>query len=231
MSKNLSSTTLSVTAAAAMLTDHAAVSFFKDSALYFPMRAVGRLSFPIFLFLIAQGIQHTSSKPRYLARLAVFAALSELPFDMLFYRTAFYPQHQNTIFTLLICAAALMLLKRYEGSPQLAMMCLAACSVLAQMLRVDGGSMAVLLAVFLSCNSALEKAAALLVYSLLNNFLAGYDIVTGMYIWNMAALFFILRYNGKRGGESCPQMIRKWGFYLLYPLHLTIFATIVYFRG
>lgn len=231
MKKNLSSTALSVVAAAAMLADHAAVAFLNGSALYSPMRAIGRISFPIFLFLIAQGIEHTSSKPRYLARLVVFAAVSELPFDILFYRTIFYPRHQNTIFTLFICAVALMLLKRYEQAPELAMACLTVCALFAQLLRVDGGSMAVLLAVLLSRDSAWEKVGALLAFSLLNNCLEGYNILTGHYIWNMASLVFILCYNEKRGGESCPRQIRKWGFYLLYPLHLMLFSTIVYFKS
>ncbi|MBP0980785.1 MAG: hypothetical protein J5968_01150, partial [Oscillospiraceae bacterium] len=48
-------------------------------------------------------------------------------------------------------------------------------------------------------------------------------------IWNMAALPLILCYNGKRGGENCPKPIRKWGFYIFYPLHLAALATIVRF--
>lgn len=229
MKKCLSSTALSLIAASAMLADHAAAVFLSDSAVYSPMRAIGRITFPIFLFLLIEGVEHTSSKPRYLARLAVFAVISELPFDLLFYKTAFYPQHQNTMFTLLICAAMLMLRKRFENEPILVFASFAACAVLADIMRVDGGSMAVLLALVFGCGKNFERAGALLLFSLINNLFAGYNILTGLYIWNMAALPLILCYNGKRGGENCPKPIRKWGFYAFYSLHLAAFATIVRF--
>lgn len=230
MKKCLPSTVLSLIAAATMLADHAAVAFLSDSAAYSPMRAIGRITFPIFLFLLVQGVEHTSSKPHYLVRLAVFAIISELPFNWLFYNTAFYPQHQNTMFTLLICAAMLILLKRFENEPISAFAAFAACAVLADVLRVDGGSMAVLLALVFGCGKSLERAGALLIFSLANNLFAGHNMLTGLYIWNMAALPLIFCHNGERGGDDLPKSLRKWFFYAFYPIHMAALATIVIFR-
>ena len=46
------------------------------------LRAVGRLAFPLFAFLIANGFRHTHSVPKYALRLFVFALISEVPYDL-----------------------------------------------------------------------------------------------------------------------------------------------------
>lgn len=48
------------------------------------LRVVGRLSFPLFAFLLANGYRHTRSVPRYAIRLFLFALISEIPYDLCF---------------------------------------------------------------------------------------------------------------------------------------------------
>ena len=43
---------------------------------------LGRIAFPIFIFLLVEGYFHTSTKWRYLVTLLVFGVISEVPFDM-----------------------------------------------------------------------------------------------------------------------------------------------------
>lgn len=49
------------------------------------LRIIGRLSFPIYCFLIAVGATHTRSKFRYLLRLLMFAFVSEIPYQFALY--------------------------------------------------------------------------------------------------------------------------------------------------
>lgn len=65
-------------------------------------RAVGRMAFVLFAYLIVEGFVHTRSKPKYLLRLTLLALVSEVPFDLAFSGQIIDNTGQNTIFTLSI---------------------------------------------------------------------------------------------------------------------------------
>ena len=70
---------LKVIALASMIIDHMGAVF--PEYFGFEFRIIGRLAFPIFVYLIAEGFRHTKRPEKFLARLAVFAIISEPPFD------------------------------------------------------------------------------------------------------------------------------------------------------
>ena len=72
---------LKTVAVFSMLCDHTAFLLSEDLWLYDCMRAVGRLSFVLFSFVLAQGFLTTHNVKKYIARLFFFAILSEIPFD------------------------------------------------------------------------------------------------------------------------------------------------------
>jgi len=65
-----------------MLLDHIGAVF----PAYAPesFRLIGRIAFPIYAYMIAQGCKHTKSINKYLLRLSLFALISEIPFDIAF---------------------------------------------------------------------------------------------------------------------------------------------------
>ena len=66
------------------------------------MTCIGRLTFPIYAFLIVEGYFHTGSLKKYTIRLLLFAVLSEIPFNLAMGSRIFYPLHQNVLWSFLI---------------------------------------------------------------------------------------------------------------------------------
>jgi hypothetical protein len=75
---------LKLIAAISMVIDHTAVMLGTDFMYYMPMRTIGRISYPIFAFLVANGWNKTHDKTAYISRMMVFAAVSEIPHLLLF---------------------------------------------------------------------------------------------------------------------------------------------------
>lgn len=67
------------------------------------MRSIGRIGFPLFIFLLVEGFTHTRSVVKYARNLLIFAIVSEIPFDLaLNGGVVFETYHQNVFFTLLL---------------------------------------------------------------------------------------------------------------------------------
>lgn len=66
------------------------------------LTCIGRIAFPVFAFMTVEGYFHTHNLKKYMLRLLLFALISEIPFDLMYGGTWFYPIHQNVIWTLLM---------------------------------------------------------------------------------------------------------------------------------
>ena len=130
--KKISGYHLKYIALFSMFLDHIGVigKAFLSKNVYFLLRAVGRLSFPLFCFILAEGFFHTKNRKKYQQRLFIFALLSEIPYDLAFhylpastlnsvlhlqklsltdFSTAF--QEQNVLFTLFLGFTAMILME------------------------------------------------------------------------------------------------------------------------
>ena len=96
---DLSAAALHILAMIFMLMDHLWATLLPSQEW---LTCVGRLAFPIFAFMAVEGYFHTRSFRRYALRMLAFALLSEVPFDLMYSGTWFYPVHQNVIWTLLL---------------------------------------------------------------------------------------------------------------------------------
>ena len=100
---------LHILAMALMLCDHMWATLFPAAEW---LTCLGRLAFPIFSFLLAEGFFHTHNLRRYLLRLLLGAVLSEIPFNLIYSGSVFYPFHQNVLWTFLLSLLLMALMDR-----------------------------------------------------------------------------------------------------------------------
>ena len=86
------------------------------STIYEICRGIGRLAFPIFCFFIVEGFLRTGNIIKYIIRIAVFAVLSEIPFDLGLYGVPVKWDHQNVILTFLIALIMLVVIRYLENN-------------------------------------------------------------------------------------------------------------------
>lgn len=106
---DLSAAALHIIAMTFMLMDHLWATLLPAQEW---LTCVGRLAFPIFAFMTVEGYFHTHDLRKYLRRMLVFALLSEIPFDLMYGGTWFYPVHQNVIWTLLLGLLGIHLMEK-----------------------------------------------------------------------------------------------------------------------
>ena len=97
MTTQLSGSWLKVIAILSMTIDHIAYYYgVSNPYVYELMRTVGRIAFPTFAFLLAEGYVYTRNRQRYMLSLFTFAILSEIPWFLLNQDNS-----HNVLFTLL----------------------------------------------------------------------------------------------------------------------------------
>lgn len=107
--KDISSAGLHILAMGFMLCDHLWAVLFPAQEW---LTCIGRLAFPIFAFMIAEGYAHTHDLRRYMLRMLCWALLSEIPFNLLVSGSAFYPYHQNVLWTFLLSLLLIVLIEK-----------------------------------------------------------------------------------------------------------------------
>lgn len=219
----LSGSSLKVLAMVTMLIDHLAAFYFYDDpwfrhalfdvghkhvSVYFLMRAVGRIAFPIFAFLLVEGFQHTSNRKRYGLSLLLFALLSEIPWNLVHCGSLLY-RSQNVLFTLLLGFLGMWAIERYRDESHRMAAALIGLLVASVLLRADYG-----------CSGF---GFIIMLYALRQHRLwqavVGSCMLGGRWLAGLAFIP-INMYNGKRGFITGP--LAKYLFYVFYPLHLLI---------
>lgn len=223
----LSGSALKVIATLSMFVDHAATVVPPDlgnkvlfSLLgktftpYYLMNAFGRIAFPIFCFLLVEGFLHTHDRKAYGTRLALFALISEVPWNLWHTGKMIWLGKQSVFVTLAFAYLGLCLLERHEESDDaqqrkrllVAMVALFAVMALA---RCDYGVKG------LGCTMALY----LLRTKPVPRFIVGSSCL-GSPVWGSFAFLPIGMYNGKRGfikGRALQML-----FYVVYPAHMLL---------
>ncbi len=77
--------------------------------LYTYLRLIGRMAFPIFVFMCVEGTLKTRSRCKYLRNILITAIVTEPFFDFFAHDTWFFPKGNNVLFNLALAVAAVWL--------------------------------------------------------------------------------------------------------------------------
>lgn len=202
----LSGSALKVIALVSMLTDHSAYYLLEhETTLYEAMRSFGRIAFPVFAFLIAEGFSHTRNRLRYFLTLLGFAVASEVPWLLLNGADGTH----NVMFTLALGVGALAIFEKYHQRKFVCFCMIALIAIFATCLGTDYEWRGISLIVI--CYMMREHRSLLLLFML--PLMIYYGIVGAI----MAAIVLSL-YDGTRG--FIQGSTAKYGFYAFYPVHL-----------
>lgn len=208
---------LKVMACITMLIDHIGATLIPDMNL----RIIGRLAFPIYCFLLVEGIWHTRNVKKYALRLAIGALLSELPFDLLFFGRITW-SHQSVMVTLLLGLVAVIWGRQKKNY----WLPFAVCFFAAEFLNTDYGGWGVALICLLAATREisyrhwLQLAGMALIFWGMDSYVLNFGgIRIPIQFFGLPALIPIWLYSGKKLTHS---PVAQWAFYLFYPVHLTV---------
>lgn len=233
---------IKIIAALSMLIDH--IGSFQPFEGWEYMRMIGRVSFPLYAFMLAQGFLHTRSKWKYLARMLVLAFVTQPIYTYCFYADTWKWDSLNILFTLSVGLACMWLLQIGKETAQkrktawwlgFLALCAAVCGIIlaSDALGVDYGWMGVMLTLlfYLTANVKWTWCPIMLLFAFRQQLTTGAwdEPVYQRGIFAAVALLPMLLYNGKPGPKPESKwgaVLLKYGFYLFYPLHLLVLALV-----
>ncbi|RVU55710.1 TraX family protein [Anaerosphaera multitolerans] len=238
LNKNLNAFHLKIIAIIAMLLNHLGSGFkigISHPYLYLFTETIGKLTFPIMAFLLVEGFYHTRNFKKYALRLAVFWIISIVPFKLYFFENRpfiFTDLFNNIMFTLLMGLLMMYCLQKYKNFSFII--------VLIFMFLTSFSDWGIFGIIIIFCyynikdevlkvvNPTIFVALPTIIITLLAKVsdpsFSSIYVIEGI---GMAGIFLtiplLLKYNGERGYS--PNWV-KYGFYLFYPLHLTVLLII-----
>ena len=229
----LSGNALKIIAALAMLADHVGYLLFPELKI---LRIIGRLAFPIFAFMIAEGCKYTKNKIRYFSMIAGLAFICQVVYYV--FDKSLYMCILVTFSLSIIALCARWNFKRiaFDGQSSLLQKLLAAwlflaCVVLIYVanlcVEMDYGFWGCMAPVFAglfhmpkncTCGALRRLDCNLVSVLMLGIGLVPLALSVGwVQPYSFLALMPLLLYSGKRG-----KLNMKYFFYIFYPVHLAV---------
>jgi hypothetical protein len=225
----LSGNALKIIAAVAMVIDHAGLMFFPDLPI---LRIIGRLAFPIFAFMIAEGCRYTRNRLRYFGMVFGLGAICQIVY--------FVAMRDTYMSVLITFSLSILVIYAWQNVKEkldfFAWMLLGAAVIgvwlLNQWLTIDYGFHGCMTPVCAALAMPRRGVAPIQGEEKFNNLpthvaLMGISLLQlalesgGTQWWSLLALPLLLLYSGQRGKWNM-----KYFFYIFYPTHLVLLEAI-----
>jgi hypothetical protein len=208
---------LKILAIATMTLDHLGVLLYPE--LIF-LRIIGRLAFPLFAYLLALGLKSTRKPRKYIITLLIFGLISQIPYFIVFNIHPF--ERLNIFFSLFLGALTIYYFKKKSFLAFVPI-------ILSLVFNTEGSLYVVLTILFMNLLLDDKKIGVLTLFALNLPFLFESNIQSNIQVFALATLPLVLLHLAKRlkfeiiiSDNSFLYAIRKYFFYVYYPLHLAI---------
>lgn len=180
-----------------------------SQSLYGPMRILGRVAFPLYIYLLIEGFHHTSNRLNYFKRMTILCLVSEIPYDLALTNKLFDWDHQNIFFQLICLMILFHFLEKFENQAWKKLLFLFPMMALAEFARIDYGMFGIIAGFIMFEAYGSRKREAL---SVVPAFLFS---IQSIFVYFSGLLIYF--YNGERGRVN--QQFHYWA----YPAHLALF--------
>lgn len=213
--RGLSGNCLKIIAAASMFIDHVGMMFFPTAAW---MRALGRLAFPVYAFMIAEGCRYTRNRVQYFLGVFLLAAVCQGAYFIFASDT-----YMSVLVTFSLAILVIYAMDWFKTRPGVLTGLAFALSVAAvyglnRVLTIDYGFWGCMVPVFAA---ALQKTKRDRKEWNIAMWCLGLVLLAldrgGLQWYSLAALPLLLCYSGERG-----RLRMKYFFYIFYPAHLVV---------
>lgn len=226
----MSSFKIKLIAVITMLIDHIGIilhEYYTDAII---LRFIGRVSFPLFVYLISIGCIHTKNIKKYMVRIGCFAIISQVPFAV--FNQVNLLENLNIFFTLFM---GMILIYFYDLIKNKGVIHLLAfifvfafVYFMADIINVDYGGIGVMFIIIVYLANISKFRKILVTSSILVMLFMLYTPTSInmliIFLWATLSIIPILLYNGKHGKK-----VNKLVFYSFYPIHMIILSVLRYF--
>ena len=221
----LTNNQLKIIAMLCMIVDHIGVAFFPNVQI---LRIIGRISFPIFAYMIAEGCHYTKNRKKYLGIILSMAIAFQV-----FYYVFMQDLYQCIFVTFSLSIATIFTIDSFIKSNNiinrilmlLSLALIVFVGIICPIIfkdygfYIDYGVYGIALPILIYFVP--KKWIKLLVTAILFIFQAIFS--SSLQWWALLSIPFLALYNGERG-----KLKMKYFFYIFYPLHLVIIYAIMF---
>lgn len=230
----LSGNTLKILAAIFMTVDHIGLLFFPNEIIF---RIIGRLAFPIFAFMIAEGARYTRHRLKYFLSVFILGLICQIVY--------FVTSESLYMCILITFSLSLLILfsfkdlkaaifveekdpKRIAKASLLFALSIALAYVGCEFLEIDYGFAGIMAPLFASvfdfhgidapkALKSLDKAPLRVLCFAIGILMHAVTSGIAIQFYALLAIIPLILYSGKRGKYNM-----KYFFYIFYPLHLVL---------
>lgn len=233
--KSLSGNTIKIIAIVAMIIDHVAWAFISENTISgVVMHTIGKVTGPIMCYFIAEGNQYSKSRSKYVERLAIFALLSHVPYNIFVNQGKITLLPTSVIFTLMCGLLALIVFEKIENKPiKIIFIVLLVGMTYCADWAIFGVLFVLVFGIFYGDFKKQIVAFVFLnlckvvYYSLFVDVGLKYYLIVPRVLSTILFILILSFYNGTKGGSKYS----KWAFYIIYPLQFLIIGGIALLFG